>query len=126
MSNLTNLPSESDLHFELRSDPPSLGALVKHESRGAAVDQGAAIAKGALEVPALAGASEANGREAYRQRLIAGNRALDGSQFNTTASGAVAGVFVAAGLVLGGVEGAIAVGLGIGAWKAIKFLAGRR
>jgi hypothetical protein len=126
MRNVRTLPNDSDLPFELGDDLPSLGALIKHEPRGATVDKSAAIAKSALDVPALPGASEANEREAYRQRLVAANRALNGFQFNTTASGAVAGLAVASGLVLGGIEGAVVVGLGMGAWKVIKSLAGRR
>jgi hypothetical protein len=126
MSNLGKLPNDSDLRFDPRSGPPSLDALVRHEPRGAAVDQGAAIAKSALDMPALPGTSEANERGAYRQRLVAANRALDGAQFNATASGVVSGALVAAGLVVGGIEGAAVVGLGIGAWKVFKLLAGRR
>jgi hypothetical protein len=126
MSNLRKLPNDSALPIELRADPPSLGMLVQHEPRGAAVDQAADIAKRALDLPALPGASEANERGAYRQRLIAANRALDGAQFNATASGAVSGLLVAAGLVVGGIEGAVVFVLGIGAWKVIKLLAGGR
>jgi hypothetical protein len=126
MSNVRTLPSDSDLHFELGDDLPSLAALIKHEPRGATVDQSAAIARSALDVPSLPGAGDANEREAYRRRLVAANRALDGFQFNTTASGAIAGLAVAGGLVLGGIEGAVVVGLGMSAWKVIKSLAGRR
>ena len=70
-------------------------------------------------MPALPGASEANEREAYRHKLIAANRALDAAQLNVTAGGALTGLFVAAGLVLGGIEGAIVVGLAVGAWKLL-------
>jgi hypothetical protein len=125
MSNLGKLPNDSDLRFDPRSGPPSLDALVRHEPRGAVVDQGAAIAKSALDMPALPGTSEVKERGAYRQKLVATNRALDGAQFNTTARGAVSGLVVAAGFVLRGVQGAVVVGLTIVAWKAIKFL-GRR
>jgi hypothetical protein len=70
---------------------PSLGELVKHEQRGAPADQGAAIAKKALDVPALPGAREMNEREAYRQRLIAGVRANEGRVVNGAARGGLWG-----------------------------------
>jgi hypothetical protein len=72
----------------------------------------------------LSGASETIERAPYRQKLIAGNLALDGSQFNTTASGAIAGLAIAAGLVVFGVEGALGVGAVIGACEVVKFLRG--
>ncbi len=119
MNNVRTLPNDSTLAFE-GDDLPSLGAIIKHEPRGAAIDQNAAIARRALDVPALPGASELNEQEAYRQRLIAANRALDARQVNSTTGGALAGLLVAGVLVLGGIQRGIVAGLAVGAWKLLR------
>jgi hypothetical protein len=108
----------------LPMEPPSLPTLVRDEPRGGAVDRNADVAGAAAEVPELPGPPHSE-RKAYRQRLIAANRAVGLAQFNTTAGGAIAGALFAAGLVLAGVEGVVVVGVGIGAWKLTKFLRGR-
>jgi hypothetical protein len=96
MSNVTRLPA-TDLPFKPGDDPRSLPGLVKHEPRGGPIDH-AAIVKDAMNVPPLPGASEANEREAYRTRLVAGIRGMGGQVVNNAAGGAVAGA--ATGLAL--------------------------
>jgi hypothetical protein len=95
MSKVTRLPPECDwLPPTVADEPPSLATLVKHEPRGGAIDH-AAIVKGAMSVAPLPGASEANQHEAYRQRLIAANRSLDGQVVNELGKGALEGVALA-------------------------------
>jgi hypothetical protein len=91
----TKLPGSAPA-FELGGDPFS--ELVEREPRGGPLDH-AAIVRAAANVPAMPGATETNEREAYRQRLIAANRALDGQVVNELGKGTLEGVAVA-GLAL--------------------------
>jgi hypothetical protein len=89
----TNLPGTGH-DFERSGDPPSVTHLVEHEPRGGPLDH-AAIVRAAANVPPIPGAAEMSEREAYRQRLIAANRALDGQVVNELGKGAIEGLSVA-------------------------------
>jgi hypothetical protein len=92
MRNVTRI-SPDTLPPELRDDPPSLDAMIAREPRGGPLDQ-VAIVKGAMNVSPMPGASEANAREAYRQKLIAGIRANEGRIVNGAARGGIWGLFL--------------------------------
>lgn len=111
MNNVKPLPSDSAFASELGDSPPSLGAIIQQEPRGAAIDQSVALAKRALDVPALPGMTQENEQEAFHRKLVAANLGLNGRQFNSPAKGAVHGTIVG---------GAIVVAVAI--WGAIKLL----
>jgi hypothetical protein len=91
----TKLPgSDFASPFELRAELPSYADLVEREPRGGPLDH-AAIVRAAANIRPLPGAAEGNEREAYRQRLIAANRALDGQVVNELGKGTIEGIAVA-------------------------------
>jgi hypothetical protein len=105
--------------------PPSLAALVEREPRGGALDHGA-IVRGAQDVPTLPGARETGEREAYRQRLVAANRALDGLVVNEAGKGAIEGLGAAALAVVALTLGPEAAVFGALAWGAAALFGGGR
>jgi hypothetical protein len=101
--------------YELSGEPPSFDSLLKREAGGGPLDH-AAIVRAAANVPPMPGAVEMNQREAYRQRLIAANRALDGQVVNELGKGAIEGIAVAGLAVVAAVLGrevAVLGGLGL-------------
>jgi hypothetical protein len=122
---MNDAPLESAKSSESAAIVPSLASLVREEPRNGPLDQDNARALASLDGPALPGAAEANEREAYRQKLIAANRALDGRTVNSTVEGALVGMGLAAVGVVFGLEVAVVGAVAVGGWKLVSFLRGR-
>jgi hypothetical protein len=98
MNNLTRVPPEPPPF--LPDDLPSLGALVRHEPRGASVDQGAAIAQRALELPALPGTGDTEKRAELRRKKIAAITANRGRVLNELGRGTIEAWLALTGLAV--------------------------